>query len=372
MIYPDPRRDRGMDRGRLHALRSDVARIDAELVRLIAHRLDRARAIGRVKAAAGLPIRNRRVERAVVGRWKDGLEAAGVPRARAEEIARWLLEEAIRAQERGRAAPKDGRPRRVVVVGGAGRFGRWLAEFLVARGHAVSILDPARRTLPKGTRRVRDRRTALSNAEFVFLATPIRSTPGIYPTIDRAAPTAIVVDLLSVKAPVVPMIDRRRRAGRPVASVHPLFSPDPLTLGGLTVLVLDCGDAPSARATAALFRPSPLKLVRIPIARHDPLVAELQVLPRLVSLLFSEGHDPRSGGRGVNPPPSYRRQAAVARRSSAEGAALWADMLLGNPATPKLLRRLRVSLDRIHRRIERGDDRALVARRDRLAERLRG
>ncbi|MCI4328168.1 MAG: prephenate dehydrogenase/arogenate dehydrogenase family protein, partial [Thermoplasmata archaeon] len=317
-------------------LRAGLARADDEICRAIGRRLDLARRIGQVKIRNGIPIRNPAVEREVVARWSRGLEALGVSGEQAERLARWLVEEAVRVQESAR--PPPARPHRkagrVLVVGGAGSMGRWLVEFLRSRDYQVEVVDPAARSRG-GPGRPPSLEAAAAAADIVLIATPMRVATGIYDRLWKTTTRAVVIDILSVKAPILRKIREGRAKGFQVASVHPLFGPSARTLSGRNLLVLDCGDAKATSTARSLFEGTALTITRMPIDRHDALMADLQALPRATSLLFAqtlvESGRTRSALERAET-TSFHRELQVAREVLAERPELGLDIQALNPS----------------------------------------
>ncbi|MCI4340299.1 MAG: prephenate dehydrogenase/arogenate dehydrogenase family protein [Thermoplasmata archaeon] len=354
----------------LDRLRARLARVDARLRQDVRRRLALARSIGAAKRKAELPIRAPTVERAVVGRWQDGLEELGIPPDRALILARWLVDEAIRVQEEG--GPRHPVTRRkILVIGGAGEMGRWLTGFARVMGHDVRVLDPNRTVRLEAPRELSLARGA-AWADVIVVATPIGVAPKIYADLWRTGTRAVIFDILSVKASLLAAIRRGRARGFHVASVHPLFGPKVRPLSGHNLLVLDCGDARATEAAADLFRPSSLSVSVLPIAEHDVLMADLQALPRVVNLLFAAALT-RAGRRrqelARTETPSFRRQAEVARIVLSENPELSLALLARNPGTPQILRRLDHGLADLRRTLrapDRGEYRSTLARGKRL------
>jgi chorismate mutase/prephenate dehydrogenase len=279
------------------------------------------------------------VERQVVERWQAGLVDHGVAPDRARNLARWLVDEAVRIQESD-ALVRARHRRRVLVIGGAGAMGRWLAGYAAQRGHQVRVVDPALRERRR-TASLETLATGARWADLIIVATPMTRARAVYRALSRQPTRAVVFDVLSVKAPLIPQIRAARAAGIHVTSVHPLFGPRPSLLSGHEVLLLDCGD-PSANAAAReFFSASPLAVTQIRLEEHDELTAELQALPRLAALLFvlalaPRGRAPRPGGAT----PSFRRQLEVARVVAEENPELSYGLLQLNPSTRSVLKRL--------------------------------
>ncbi|EQD51895.1 bifunctional chorismate mutase/prephenate dehydrogenase, partial [mine drainage metagenome] len=120
----------------LQRLRARMAEADASLLRAVHHRMEVARAIGERKSREGLALRDFRTEGEVLERWRRGLAPLNIPPERAEALARWLVEESVRVQERmGEPNRPPSVPSDIVVAGGLGQMGGWMREFFRAEGH---------------------------------------------------------------------------------------------------------------------------------------------------------------------------------------------------------------------------------------------
>ncbi len=354
----------------LDRLRARLARVDAQLRQNVRRRLALARAIGAAKRRSQLPIRAPTVERAVVGRWQDGLEDLGIPPDRALILARWLVDEAIRVQEEG--GPRTPvAPQKILVVGGAGEMGRWLSRFARTMGHEVRALDPKGATRLEAPRE-RSLAAGAAWADLIVVATPIDVAPKVYRELWHTGTRAVVLDVLSVKTPLLSSIRRGLSLGYRVTSVHPLFGPKVRPLSGHNLLVLECGDPSATEAAAALFRPSSLSVSVLPVAEHDVLMADLQALPRVVNLLFASALT-RAGRRrqelAKTETPSFRRQAEVTRTVLAENPDLSLALLVRNPGSRQILTRLERGLAELRQTLASPDlraHRATLARGRRL------
>src|ERR1700752_3925895 len=83
----------------LSALRGEIEAIDAAIVKLVSARQEVALRIGRVKARAGLPIRDFHTEKEVRGRAARLAARVGVDPSLIESVVSSLIEGAVRAQE---------------------------------------------------------------------------------------------------------------------------------------------------------------------------------------------------------------------------------------------------------------------------------
>lgn len=344
----------------LRRLREQVRRVDTELQRAIRRRLRLALAIGKAKRSRGQPLRDYSIEREVVRRWRSGLKTAGVQGDRAEDLARWMVEESVRVQDslgpipEVRTAGTD-----ALVIGGAGGMGTWLASFLHAVGHRVAILDPAADGPSHAGFPVRtDLPDAAAEAGLVAVTTPMRVAPAVYRELWRTGTKAVVFDVLSVKAPLIPWIRRGVREGFQVGSIHPLFGPAVRSLTGRNLLVVDCGVPEANRRIEGLFSKSSVKVSRIPLRYHDPWMADALALPHAVSLAFGLALGPGLGTRGPRSdrvPTSFLRQAEAARVVSRENPELSFDIQSLNPHVAPMYARLEKSLRQLRRAAEKED-----------------
>ncbi len=269
---------------RLEELRARIAALDGELLELVARRLALAGEVGAAKRSAGLPVRSFGTEAEVLERFRDAAAAHGVEREVAERLARFLIGAAVRRQEEVRPAAAE-RARRILIVGGAGKMGRWLAGFFLGQGHRVTILDPAG-DVP-GCAGARDLAGGLAGADVVLVATSLAQGSPALKELLAHRPAALVADILSLKSHVLEDLRSGAASGLRIASLHPLFGPDVKTLAGRVLAVLDCGNAAAADEAAGLFADTALVITRLPIEAHDVYMQYVLGLSHLVSVLFT-------------------------------------------------------------------------------------
>lgn len=332
------------------------------MLRAVTLRLQLAEEIGRAKREHGLPVRDYGVEADVEAWWRSGFEALDIPPERSDQFARWLVEEAVRVQERfGEAADPHPQPTDILIVGGGGAMGRWLAGFLTGGGHRIAVLDPrARPTDLPGCKVVSDLAEGLASPSVVIVATPMSAAPGVYRSVvdHGLGRHCLLFDVLSMKAPLLPEIARARARGVRVTSVHPLFGPATRVLSGRNLLVMDCGDPAAAEEASALFRRSALAITRLPLDSHDPLMAEVLALPHAVSLLFSLVLSRSNGSAdrlAAVSPLSYARQAEVARIVTEENPQLSFEIQHLNDGSVEMLQRLEKATAELREAIREAD-----------------
>ncbi|MFN0152116.1 MAG: prephenate dehydrogenase/arogenate dehydrogenase family protein [bacterium] len=269
----------------LTALRDEIRTIDERIVELVGARLALAERIGRVKASTGQPIRDFQTEKQVRARAASLARRARLDLRVVESIFDSLIDAAVRVQEEIRETSYSGARQRVLIVGGRGKMGTWLAHFFHAQGHAVTTFDPAgglegfpaAPTLAEG----------LAAAQVAILATPLEVAHETLRATLALSPRALVADIFSLKSAVAPLIRDGVASGLRIASIHPLFGPDARLLAGRTLLVCETGDRAASRQIRAFFEPTALSIRDLSLESHDRVMAIVLGLSHAVNLIFS-------------------------------------------------------------------------------------
>jgi len=267
----------------LDGWRARIAAVDAQLVALVAERLALVRDIGAAKRTGGLPVRSYGTETEVLERLRHVASAHGLDERVADALGEVLIGESVRAQEE--AHPRPAVPaRRILVVGGAGKMGRWLARFCSVQGHEVATFDPAG-PVP-GVPSVDDLADGVRSADAVLVATPLAAGAQVLADILALRPLALVADIFSLKSHVVDLLRGAAAGGLRVASLHPLFGPGVRTLSGRVLAVCECGDPAAADAATALWGETALTVTRLPVEHHDRYMMYVLGLSHLSAILF--------------------------------------------------------------------------------------
>jgi len=270
---------------RLDPLRAELARIDREIMALVARRQAAAQRIGQVKRDAGISTRDYRQEKDVIERARAAAADHGLPASLGEELLLTLIRGSLTIQERDTvAATGEGVGRRVLVIGGAGHMGRWFVRYLAAQGFVVEIADPC--DGPDGVVNHRDWRRAPLDHELIVLTTPMPATAAILEAMAAAPPRGVVFDVGSLKSPLRRGLHALRAAGGRVTSIHPMFGPDTELLSGRHVIFVDLGSPEATAAARALFEPTMATLVEMDLESHDRLIAYVLGLSHALNIAF--------------------------------------------------------------------------------------
>jgi chorismate mutase/prephenate dehydrogenase len=196
-----------------------------------------------------------------------------------------LIQESCAFQEGLRNSRYNGDLGHIFIVGGKGRMGRWFARFFHNQGHSVSIHDTAG-GLPDFPF-FENLADGIAQASLILLTTPLDETPKVYEELVRLRPSAIICDIASLKSGLLESVKKAKEAQLRVASIHPLFGPDTRILSDKVMCLCDCGDRASFQEVRALFQETSVKLVVLPIERHDFLTSYVLGLSHIVNIIFA-------------------------------------------------------------------------------------
>jgi chorismate mutase/prephenate dehydrogenase len=269
----------------LDALRQRVTDIDRQLISLVAERKRVSTEVARVKRATGYPTRDYEREREVILGVRTMAADLGVSPALAETLVRLLIRSSLTTQEQASVVARGtGSGRRVLVIGGSGKMGRWFVQFLSTQGFAVEIADPT--AGPAGVARVDDWRTTDLKHDYILLSTPLGITDGILRELALRRPPGVVFDVGSLKSPLRAGLLALKSHGCKVTSVHPMFGPDTELLSGRHVVFVDLGSAEALASARELFSPTMAEQVVMSLDDHDRLIAYVLGLSHALNIAF--------------------------------------------------------------------------------------
>ncbi len=269
----------------LDELRQRLDQIDAQLIELIAERQEKSREIARVKRATGRATRDYQREREVILAARAAGERAGVSPQVAETLMRMLIRSSLTTQEQASVvAHGAGTGRRALVIGGAGKMGRWFVDFLGSQGFAVEVSDPS--GVPPGATAAGDLRTADLSHDYIVVATPLGSTDRTLRDLALRRPRGVIFDIGSLKSPLRGGLMTLRSVGCRVTSVHPMFGPDTELLSGRHVIFVDLGHAEALERARELFVPTMVEQVVMNLDDHDRLIAYVLGLSHALNIAF--------------------------------------------------------------------------------------
>jgi chorismate mutase/prephenate dehydrogenase len=355
----------------LEDLRAELSRLDGELVQTMARRQALVAEIGALKEGQGRPLRDFQREKLVLDGARAQAVALGLEPALAEEVLRALIRASLERQERARVAGSGaGSGRSALVIGGAGKMGRWFADFLDAQGYAVAVSDPAGAVPPYPSVAWDPEGGAGVGAggspphDLIVVAAPPAASNRILHRLAELRPQGLVFDVGSLKSPLRPGLEALAAAGCRVTSVHPMFGPDLRLLSGRHVLFCDVGHPEATAAARALFEATTAHRIDLSLDDHDRVVAYVLGLSHAVNIAFFTA----LAASGEAAPllrtmssTTFDAQLAVASRVAAENPHLYYEIQALNEHGDAALQGLEEAVATLARRVRARDEAGFVA-----------
>jgi len=317
--------------------RRDIETLDRRVLHLVRERLDLARQIGELKRSCGVPLRNFQVEAQVHRRFEDACEDLGLDPRLGHDLALFLIERAVEEQAALMDSDYRGDQLRVLVVGGKGGMGSWIARFLAGQGHRVSILDPAPSESPFPE--VGDLGESSAEADLVMVAVPMADTEDILEEIAAVRPRGVVAEMCSLKEHLQPTMQRLRADGLRLVSFHPMFGPDLRMLSGRTIVFCTDADPGDLALVRSLFEETSAELVEMNVAEHDRRIALVLGLTHLSNLSYARalmGSRARAEDLAQVAGETYTKQLGTTREVIEENPELYFQIQALNPVTEEV------------------------------------
>ena len=268
----------------LDELRNQLSAIDRRLVELIAERQEIVSDIGKSKRSTGTGTRDYKREKDVLDMGRAQARELGVDPDLIEHLLQLLIRTSLESQERDRVmAEAKGDGRRALVIGGAGKMGRWFADFFSSQGFATTVADV---TLDDGPGRFRNWTDAGVDYDVIVVAAPLAVSGRILAQLAVLRPQGLVFDIGSLKSPLLDGLEELRSAGCRVTSLHPMFGPDTRLLSGRHLIFCDAGDAQATADAKELFAATMVEQLDMSLDDHDRLIAYVLGLSHALNIAF--------------------------------------------------------------------------------------
>jgi chorismate mutase/prephenate dehydrogenase len=268
----------------LEKLRKKLSSVDRDIVRLIAERQAIVGEIGRNKQSKGTGTRDYAREKEVLDMGRAQATELGIDPDLAEGILRQLILSSLESQERDRVASEGrGDGRSALVIGGAGKMGRWFADFFASQGFATTIAD---RSVEDGDGAYRNWTDAGVDYDVIVVAAPLAVSGRILAQLAVLKPRGLVFDIGSLKTPLQDGLQELREAGCRVTSLHPMFGPDTRLLSGRHLIFCDAGVPEATAAAKDLFASTMVEQLDMALDEHDRLIAYVLGLSHALNIAF--------------------------------------------------------------------------------------
>lgn len=268
----------------LNKLRTSLSAVDRRLVELIAERQQIVADIGKTKLTSGAGTRDYAREKDVLGMGRDQAVDLGVDADLVENILQMLIRSSLESQERDRvAAEGKGDGRRALIIGGAGKMGRWFVDFFSSQGFATTVADT---TVDDGPARFRNWTDAGVDFDVIVVAAPLAVSGRILAQLAVLKPKGLVFDIGSLKSPLMDGLKELQAAGCKVASIHPMYGPNTRLLSGRHLILCDVGDAEAMTEAKELFAATMVEQLVMGLEDHDRLISYVLGLSHALNIAF--------------------------------------------------------------------------------------
>ena len=346
----------------LEDLRARLDVLDRQLLEIVAERQALGKEIAAAKRATGQSTRDFRREREVLLKARRDAEVLGISPALAESILHSLIRGSLTTQEQARVAAQGrGTGRSALVIGGRGKMGRWIADFLASQGFRVTVADPSGEV--PGYEWLADWQATDLGHDLIIVATPLKIANEVLLTLARRCPKGVVFDVGSLKTPLRSGLTALREAGVRVTSVHPMFGPDTELLSGRHVIFIDLGDQQALAEARALFDSTMADLVVMELDEHDRLIAFVLGLSHALNIAFftalaeSGEAAPRLARMSST---TFDAQLDVATRVAAENPELYYEIQSLNAYGEGAVGALQAAVDRLAHAVRERDEAGFV------------
>ena len=268
----------------LEQLRKKLSAVDRQLVALIAERQEIVGEIGKSKLDTGAGTRDYAREKDVLDMGREQAGRLGVDPDLVESILQQLIRTSLESQERDRViAEGKGDGRRALVIGGAGKMGRWFVDFFVSQGFATTVADPA---VEDAAGQYKNWTDAGVDFDVIVVAAPLAVSGRILAQLAVLKPGGLVFDIGSLKSPLIDGLRELRSSGCRVTSLHPMYGPDTRLLSGRHLIFCDVGDSDATAAAKELFASTMVEQFDMGLEDHDRLIAYVLGLSHALNIAF--------------------------------------------------------------------------------------
>jgi len=315
----------------LESHRRRIDDIDQRLVELLAERHRVVEQIAELKKANNLPVYHpAREENLISQRRKQGA-AAGMDPDGVDELFRCILRQS-RGKQSARLPHRMVRPGAcVLVVGGRGSMGAYLARWFSESGYEVRILDRDDWEEAPGL---------CAGIELALVSVPIEVTPGVVRRLGPLLPPACVLaDVTSIKED--PLRVMLASHGGPVLGLHPLFGPTASTMDKQVVVYIQGRDPGACQWILDQFGAWGNILLRAEAGEHDEIMSIVQALRHFATFVFGRfllRNEVNLTRTLEFSSPIYRLEIGMVGRFFAQDPGLYAEILFASEQRRGLLK----------------------------------
>ena len=274
-------------------VRTEIDRIDEELVLLLKARYELAKQVGRIKKTQGLGIRDLRREHAILREVRKIASANSLPTGPIRRIFIEVFNLSVEAQ-RPRNVWRDLQGLEVLVAGGTGGMGRLFAGIFANHGASVRIFgrtDTRNRKVAREIGVLPGKHSDARQADIVIVSVPMDTTLRLSLKLGSIMkPESILADLSSVKTGIADLAEKGTEQIEYV-SLHPLFGPDIAHIGRQQIAAIPYRAGILWKKLQLVFREEGARVILTTLREHDMMMAHIQAIQHfaLISLGMTIG-----------------------------------------------------------------------------------
>jgi chorismate mutase/prephenate dehydrogenase len=275
---------------KLNQLRKQIRNIDLKLLQNISARQKLAQKIAKVKLNLDLPVKDYVVEKEVIEFYKKEGLRNHIGSELSHSIAQMLISSSVDIQNRvhkSSAKKSLAKNKKVVgIIGGQGLMGQWFAKFFKSEGYHVLICDKSRTT--RGLTGSKVDLQQIYACDIIVISVPISKSSKVIESLIESNTKALIIDICSLKSPIIKSIDKAKKHNLKFVSIHPMFGPFVTSLNGRNIIICKTANSKIENSVKKIFSHTSARIIEIPIKDHDAYMAFVLGLSHLVNLIFVE------------------------------------------------------------------------------------
>lgn len=242
-------------------------------------------------------------------------------------------------------------PKRVVIIGGNGRMGRFFIQQFLSAGHQATSLG---RDWQNETERLQD-------ADLVLICVPIQHTlTVVQQLVPHLSSSTALVDITGVKTPITQTILDLYPG--PVLSLHPMFGSGVTSFLSQNVVFCPGRDLEAFQWLLDLMSSRGANLIACTPEEHDQMMVVIQAIRQFLTFglgvfLLEAGIDLDRSLEFASPP--YRLQLNLVNRLFTQDATLHVEMMLGLEERRQAISQLAATYNRLAQLVGQKDRAAL-------------
>jgi chorismate mutase / prephenate dehydrogenase len=343
--------------------RKKIDAIDHRIFSLVKQREKLSAKIGHAKRQVSIPDRDFIREKAVFTRAIALAKELDLPTKLAIKLQKLFIEASLFRQEKDRIKNNfDQKKKSVLVVGGAGRLGKWLCHFFADSGHKISVVDLVHPGFP--CEYSASIVTPIMQHDIIIVATPIRASIEILKNLgEQKLQSTVIFDVSSVKTPIYKSLLDLKKKGALVTSLHPMFGPSVELLFGKHIIRTSLGVKQADNLVDEIFKSTSLQVMDMGIDEHDSVIAILLSLSHLINIIFAKTLEKSSFS--INflerfSAPTFSKLISIAKQVVLENPHLYYEIQALNPHTKDVYQNVKDTLSQVIDAIQKFDELAFV------------